>query len=70
MESHLLPSRPATGTCPPLPFVRRLAAWLSRRAARRRQRVDLAGLDDRQLRDIGLTRAMVSEEVRKPGWRA
>jgi uncharacterized protein YjiS (DUF1127 family) len=66
MECRPLPLRPAAL---PRPLVRRIAAWLARRAARRRQRIDLAGLDDHQLRDIGLTRAMVSDEARKPGWR-
>lgn len=69
MESHLLPRRPAARAPAPLAFVRRAAAWLSRSAARRRRRVDLAELGDRQLRDIGLTRAMVSDERREPGWR-
>lgn len=37
---------------------------------RARQRDLLAGLDDRMLRDIGLTRADVMCEASKPFWRA
>ena len=36
---------------------------------RRQQRHDLAGLDDRALKDVGLTRADVAREVDKPFWR-
>jgi uncharacterized protein YjiS (DUF1127 family) len=38
--------------------------WLTRR----RQRLDLAELDDRLLADIGLTRADVARETAKPFW--
>ena len=38
--------------------------------ARRRARQDLAGLNDEMLRDLGLTRADVVREYRKPFWRA
>lgn len=37
---------------------------------RARGRADLAALDDRQLRDIGLTRCDVGREISKPFWRA
>jgi uncharacterized protein YjiS (DUF1127 family) len=37
-------------------------------SARRRQRADLADLDARLLRDIGLTRAEVIAECAKPFW--
>jgi uncharacterized protein YjiS (DUF1127 family) len=36
---------------------------------RRQQRFDLAALDDRGLRDVGLSRAEVAREVDKPFWR-
>lgn len=39
--------------------------WL----ARRRQRLDLAGLDEHLLEDLGLSRADVAREVGKPFWR-
>ncbi len=42
-----------------------LATWLSRRG----ERVDLATLDDRQLRDIGITRDQALAEAAKPFWR-
>jgi uncharacterized protein YjiS (DUF1127 family) len=37
---------------------------------RTRQRRQLAALDDRILKDIGLTRADVTSEFDKPFWRA
>jgi uncharacterized protein YjiS (DUF1127 family) len=37
---------------------------------RGRQRRSLAALDDRQLRDLGLTRADVQLECAKPMWRS
>jgi uncharacterized protein YjiS (DUF1127 family) len=42
-----------------------LAVWQDRR----RQRSTLARLDDRMLRDIGLTYADVDGEISKPFWR-
>jgi len=45
--------------------IRALAAAMERR----RQRHDLALLDDRLLRDIGLTRSEAAREWRKPFWR-
>jgi len=39
--------------------------WLTRGRDRR----DLAGLNDRMLLDIGVTRADVEREYRKPFWR-
>ncbi len=42
-----------------------LAVWRDRR----RQRFTLARLDDRMLRDIGLTTVDVQHEISKPFWR-
>jgi uncharacterized protein YjiS (DUF1127 family) len=42
-----------------------LAVWQDRR----RQRFTLARLDDRMLRDIGLTTVDVQHEISKPFWR-
>ncbi len=39
-------------------------------AARARQRHHLSALDDRLLKDIGLSRADAERESRKPFWRA
>lgn len=36
---------------------------------RRRERAELARLDDRMLRDIGITRGDVWHEISKPFWR-
>ena len=44
---------------------RRLIRWRETR----RQRQHLAALDDRMLRDIGLSRSDVQVEVEKPFWR-
>lgn len=46
------------------------ADWLMNALARGRERRQLAGLDDRALLDIGLSRADVDAEVHKPWWRA
>ena len=42
-----------------------LLVWLQRA----RQRQQLAELSDRQLEDIGISRAQAIEEARKPFWR-
>jgi uncharacterized protein YjiS (DUF1127 family) len=47
----------------------RLADIVAVGRERRRQRVALARLDDRMLRDIGLTAADVEGETSKPFWR-
>jgi uncharacterized protein YjiS (DUF1127 family) len=57
------------------PSLSRPATFASLLAAVRRfhektcQRCDLAELDDRLLRDIGLTRKQARDESRKPFWR-
>lgn len=50
--------------------LRGLVALTALWAARRRQRRELRELDDRLLRDIGLTREQVLREAAKPFWRA
>jgi uncharacterized protein YjiS (DUF1127 family) len=50
--------------------IHRLCAGLARCHARWRQRQALRALDDRLLRDIGLTRAEAEREARKPFWQA
>jgi len=45
-------------------FIDRLAAWVERGRERRM----LAGLDDRMLADIGISRAEAASEWAKPGW--
>jgi len=47
------------------------AAWplLARWIERTRQRKALAGLDDHELRDIGITRLDAMRECEKPFWR-
>ena len=45
-----------------------LFGWLADRAARRRSRQALLGLDDAMLKDIGLTRSQANREASKPFW--
>ena len=47
-------------------FVEAMLAWQDRL----RQRQVLATMDDRLLRDMGVTRAEVAAEAEKPFWRA
>ncbi len=48
---------------------RALILWLLDLSERRRQRATLMSLDDRLLKDIGLTRADAEREYDKPLWR-
>lgn len=52
----------------PRPSVRGILDWLVALDARYRQRRTLETLDDRMLRDIGVTRAEVEQEIRRPLW--
>jgi uncharacterized protein YjiS (DUF1127 family) len=46
-------------------FVDQVLSWHERA----RERQTLASLDERQLRDVGLTRSDVTNEIQKPFWR-
>jgi uncharacterized protein YjiS (DUF1127 family) len=67
-----LSGRRASRWVPPWPrmAVRRMAAAMVAYYDRARQRRALEGLDDRMLKDIGLSRADVHGECRKPFWRS
>ena len=47
----------------------RLFGWLVVWSERHRERVRLRDLDDRRLRDLGLTREAVEREAGRPFWR-
>ncbi len=47
----------------------RLAAIFATARRRARERSELASLDDRDLRDAGLSRAALAFELNKPLWR-
>lgn len=70
MHDDALPQRPLTeglwSLCRAWAgfLVGRVLTWHERA----RQRRQLLMLDDRMLKDIGLTRADVDEEIRKPFW--
>ena len=51
------------------PALSRIAALLHEWLRRRRDRAELASLDERTLRDIGVTRAEICREIDKPFWR-
>ena len=44
--------------------------WMAAAAERSRQRRALAALDDRLLRDIGLSRGDALKEISRPFWRS
>ena len=50
-------------------FWHRVVTYLLDRLETYRQRRSLAALDDRMLKDIGLTRCDVAAEVSRPFWR-
>jgi uncharacterized protein YjiS (DUF1127 family) len=50
--------------------LQRLAAWASEAVRRRRSRRAISGLDERMLRDIGVSFAEAETEANKPWWRA
>ena len=61
VQAHAAPRRRMFGN-----FVALLKEW-QRRA---HGRAELAALDDRELRDIGVTRYEAGREIGKPFWRA
>jgi uncharacterized protein YjiS (DUF1127 family) len=69
-RSIALPARPAVRERErPASYLRRALALLDIWRRRLRDRRELALLDDRSLRDIGLTRYDALREARKPFWR-
>ena len=66
---YLAPSSAGTVGASALRLVARAAHWLGYLHDRARERRYLAELDDRLLRDIGLSRADVAHELSKPFWR-
>ena len=52
----------------PMPILKALAQAIVR-FRRQRQRTSLAQLDDRMLRDMGISRLEAERESRKPFWR-
>jgi|ADGO01.1.fsa_nt_gi uncharacterized protein YjiS (DUF1127 family) len=52
-----------------VPSLTRMLEWVETLAERYRQRRALSAMDDRLLRDMGLTRADVEQETAKPFWR-
>ncbi|HEY7608675.1 MAG TPA: DUF1127 domain-containing protein [Alphaproteobacteria bacterium] len=82
--SPLIPARraerrtfAAIGLDPPMPSgsglaraVSAFALWCMRCHARAEQRRHLAELDERMLKDVGITPAEAAEESTKPWWRA
>ena len=53
----------------PILRLRALMSLIARWIERARQRQALAGLEDRMLRDIGITRVDAARECDKPFWR-
>lgn len=62
------PATAAVSTPPAHASWRQLTGHIWRQLKWRRQRHDLAGLDDRLLADIGVTRAQARHEACKPFW--
>jgi uncharacterized protein YjiS (DUF1127 family) len=52
-----------------LPWGTRCWRWYARCSARSRQRQALAQLDDRALKDVGITREQADAEAAKPFWK-
>lgn len=52
-----------------LAMLRRFARWCLRCHERAAQRAHLAELDERMLKDVGVTPAQAAQESAKPWWR-
>ncbi|PTX02186.1 DUF1127 domain-containing protein [Pararhodobacter aggregans] len=61
---------PVSVAAPRRPVLARVLKALATARALRRQRVDLAALDDQMLADIGLSREEAQREARRPLWDA
>jgi uncharacterized protein YjiS (DUF1127 family) len=66
----ILPAQRAVSECDrPAPYLRRALVLLDTWRQHLRDRRALALMDERSLRDLGLTRYEALREVRKPFWR-
>lgn len=63
-------ARPAATLASPGTVLTGLVLQLLDWQRRARERQELAGLSDTALRDVGLSRADIFPEIRKPFWRA
>ena len=69
MNTKLLPALPIAVAGAFSLVLRKAKAAFWRAYERRQQRLVLASLDERQLRDLGLTREAAMGEADKPFWR-
>jgi len=69
MNTNLLPALPIAIAALLGQGLKRAGAAFWRCYDRRRQRLVLAALDERQLRDLGLTRGEARIEAERPFWR-
>ena len=69
MNTKLLPALPIAVAGAVSLVLRKAQAVFWRAYERRQQRLVLASLDERQLRDLGLTREAAMGEADKPFWR-
>jgi uncharacterized protein YjiS (DUF1127 family) len=68
-SAHLRPGSRESSTDPLLNFFYRLRKAYALAIERSKQRRQLLEMDDRQLKDIGITRIEAEQEARKPFWR-
>lgn len=70
--THTVLIRPVAGSGVRFSVARLVTRWLGELgqwAQRQRERAALAALDERMLKDIGVSRADVWQEINKPFWR-